>query len=424
MTTPKVKAEKSGNGESTFVHNMRLPVHGWYRFPAGFSAEWAQRVIESHREAIGGLAVLDPFAGVGTTVLAGESAGVAACGVEAQPFIQRIAAAKLLWYSNTVEFHEIAQAVAGRARSKCEPLLHYPKLIHDCFAEASLNDLNNLRCTWEELDDGSAGATLSWLALVGILRACSSAGTAPWQYVLPSKTKNKVLPPYEAFDLQVRRMLADMNYWQMFEARRDANIFLDDARLLETVQANSVGLVVTSPPYANNYDYGDATRLEMTFFGEVFGWGDIHEKARKHLIRSCSQHASREKLDLDQLLTELYGTSFIGEISSVCQALTEERLNHGGKKDYHLMVAAYFADMRKTWTALRRVCTDRSEACFVVGDSAPYGIHVPTERWLGELALDAGFQSYSFQKVRDRNVKWKNRKHRVPLNEGFLWVQG
>ncbi len=276
MTTPKVTAEKSGNGESTFIHNMGLPVHGWYRFPAGFSAEWAQQVIEDHRGVIGELAVLDPFAGVGTTVLAGESAGVPACGVEAQPFIQRIAAAKLLWHSNIAEFHEMAQAVADLAKSKCRQLPPYPKLIHGCFTEESLNDLNALRCAWEELNDGSPGATLSWLALVGILRACSSAGTAPWQYVLPSKTKNKVLPPYDAFDLQVRRMLADMNYWQMLEARRDANISRDDARLLETVQADSVGLVVTSPPYANNYDYGDATRLEMTFFGEVSGWGDVH----------------------------------------------------------------------------------------------------------------------------------------------------
>jgi hypothetical protein len=26
--------------------------------------------------------------------------------------------------------------------------------------------------------------------------------------------------------------------------------------------------------------------------------------------------------------------------------------------------------------------------------------------------------------MRDRNVKWENRKHRVPLVEGRLWVEG
>ena len=40
------------------------------------------------------------------------------------------------------------------------------------------------------------------------------------------------------------------------------------------------------------------------------------------------------------------------------------------------------------------------------------------------LAIAAGFKSFTFEKTRDRNVKWKNRKHRVPLQEGRLWVEG
>ncbi|MBI4234444.1 MAG: DNA modification methylase [Chloroflexi bacterium] len=403
---------------------MRLPVHGWFRFPAGFSAEWAESVIESCKSTVDGLAFLDPFAGVGTSVLAAESAGVRAYGVEAQPFIQRIAEAKLLWYTTTNDFHDMAQAVADRAKTERRMEPSYPDLIHGCFTKEAIRDLDSLRCAWDHLNDGSPAAKLTWLALVSILRACSFAGTAPWQYVLPAKTKAKVLAPYEAFTLQVRRMLSDMTLWQGFEVRHEANIFLDDARSCGSITDGSVGLVVTSPPYANNYDYADATRLEMTFLGEVHGWGELHERARKRLIRSCSQHASIEKLSLDPLLGALHGTTFIEEISTACERLAEERLNHGGKKDYHLMVAAYFLDMKEVWRTLRRVCAEGSEVCFVVGDSAPYGIHIPTDRWLGELAFQAGFRSYRFEKIRDRNVKWKNRKHRVPLHEGFLWVQG
>lgn len=62
--------------------------------------------------------------------------------------------------------------------------------------------------------------------------------------------------------------------------------------------------------------------------------------------------------------------------------------------------------------------------CWVIGDSAPYGVYAPIERWIGELALAAGFVDYRFEKLRDRNIKWKNRKHRVPLKEGLLWIEG
>jgi hypothetical protein len=45
--------------------------------------------------------------------------------------------------------------------------------------------------------------------------------------------------------------------------------------------------------------------------------------------------------------------------------------------------------------------------CWVIGDSAPYGVYCPIEQWIGELALAAGFVSYRFEKLRDRNIKWK-----------------
>ena len=65
---------------------------------------------------------------------------------------------------------------------------------------------------------------------------------------------------------------------------------------------------------------------------------------------------------------------------------------------------------------------DNCKMCFVIGDSAPYGIYIPVDKWLGELAISAGFREYHFEKLRDRNIKWKNRKHRVPLKEGRLWI--
>ena len=107
-----------------------------------------------------------------------------------------------------------------------------------------------------------------------------------------------------------------------------------------------------------------------------------------------------------------------------CHQLEIERLGHGGKKAYHLMIAAYFSDMLRIWYELRRVCRSGANICFVVGDSAPYGIYVPVDKWLGELAVFAGFGAYHFEKTRDRNIKWKNRKHRVPLHEGRLWIRG
>lgn len=104
--------------------------------------------------------------------------------------------------------------------------------------------------------------------------------------------------------------------------------------------------------------------------------------------------------------------------------LAAVRKTKGGKKTYHLMIACYFRDLALVWQSLRRVCAPRAKVCFVIGDSAPYGVYVPVIPWLAALAQSAGFGSYRFERTRDRNVKWKNRKHRVPLQEGRLWIEG
>jgi hypothetical protein len=243
------------------------------------------------------------------------------------------------------------------------------------------------------------------------------------ELIQPKKRKQNVSKPFSAFAAQVNKMCNDMISLQNKKLPITANIYQNDARSCSLIPDNSVNLVITSPPYINNFDYADSTRLEMTFWGEITSWADLHEKIRQYLIRSCAQHMSYQKHTLDDLLNSEKLKPIIDDLHLVCRGLAEERLKHGGKKNYHLMTAAYFLDMAEVWIALRRICCQPSRVCFVIGDSAPYGVYVPVHEWLGKLSLAAGFKSYQFEKIRDRNIKWQNRKHRVPLCEGRLWVE-
>lgn len=407
---------------STFVENMRLPVHRWIRFSAGFSGAWAQHVI-ARSAARGPARVFDPFAGSGTTLVAAEDARVPAFGVEAHPFVYRMARAKLARRSDPEAFRDLVRAIKASARCRTVQLEHYPKLIRECYSDDVLAELDQLRCAVASVDDGSDAAQLAWLALVGILRRCSHAGTAQWQYVLPRKSKKTPAHPRRAFDELTRMILTDMST-TVDPGSPSAELILADARDCEGVPDAFATLVVTSPPYPNNYDYADATRLEMCFLQEITGWGDLQSAVRRHLVRSCTQHVPERAIDLHAVLSDSHLAPIRSEITTVCEQLAEVRLSRGGKKTYHLMVACYFHDLARVWTALRRVCDRPSETCFVIGDSAPYGIYVPVMDWLGRLAVAAGFRSFRFERTRDRNVKWKNRKHRVPLCEGRLWVDG
>lgn len=421
---PEAAAEGSVSdaASSTFVNNMRLPVHRWIRFSAGFSGAWAEEVIARFPRN-GDTRVFDPFAGSGTTLIAAENAGVASYGVEAHPFICRLARAKLARRSNAEVFHTMAKRIRANADGFTPRIDSYPKLIRECYSDDTLNELDRLRLAVDAADDGSDASQLAWLTLVGILRRCSHAGTAQWQYILPKKSKKSPARPYQAFEELTRLMHADMTEWTLSNSP-PATLLQSDARDCAGVPDRFATLVVTSPPYPNNYDYADATRLEMCFLHEIKGWGDLQSTVRRHLIRSCTQHVPEKAVDLHAILTDPLLEPIQNEITAVCEQLAAIRLTKGGKKTYHLMVACYFLDLARVWFALRRVCDSPSNVCFVVGDSAPYGIYVPVIDWLGRLAIAAGFKSFQFDRTRDRNVKWKNRKHRVPLCEGRLWVEG
>jgi hypothetical protein len=399
---------------------MKLPVHRWFRFSAGFSAEWVESVIRGS-----GLlrpCILDPFAGSATTLLAAEVVGAEAIGVEAHPFIARIAQAKLGWRSDPAAYLSKVRAMRNRSMELTPEIESYPPLIRKCYDDKTLKKLDALRQAYEEVRDSSPASELAWLTLVAILRQVSFVGTAQWQYVLPRKQKQQVAEVYWAFDRRCELFYRDMLSGQSLDAP-NAVLIGGDARTCQGVPDKWADRVITSPPYPNNYDYADATRLEMSFMKEIREWGDL-PGIRQHLVRSCSQHVPERTVDLDEIL-ECPEVAPIGdELAKVCRELAHIRLSKGGKKTYHLMVACYFRDLASVWHALRRCCKSPSRACFVVGDSAPYGVYVPVAPWLGTLAVSAGFRSYTFEKTRDRNVKWKNRKHRVPLQEGRLWVEG
>lgn len=415
----KIEVSRSGS----FVDNIALPIHRWFRYSAGFAAQWVEQVLAEWKIKQDHL-VLDPFAGSGTVSVVCDMMGIPSLGIEAHPVVARILKAKLLWNTPPERVSAFAESVLTEAQKQNSIKIEYPPLIKRSYEQEALASLHALKSAWVSLQDKSPESELVWLALTAILRSTSTAGTAQWQYILPNKTKKRVIEPLFAFQQQIGIFKADLRWMQALSKQSYANVVAGDARTFASENKYNVDAVITSPPYANNYDYADALRFEMTFWGDVNGWSDIHDAVRRHLIVSSSQHSSRERFVLEDLLASDNVAAIRTELGKVVHELADVRESHGGKKHYHTMVAAYCRDISLVLQQLRIVCKPGARMCWVIGDSAPYGVYCPIERWIAELAMAAGFKDHRFEKLRDRNIKWKNRKHRVPLKEGLLWIEG
>ena len=191
---------------------------------------------------------------------------------------------------------------------------------------------------------------------------------------------------------------------------------------MKEVGDEAVDFIFTSPPYLNNYDYADRTRLELYFLGWCRTWREITEKVRKRLIISATTQVVRSA---SMKLSDLIPDDVRAELIKKINELKLERNKHGGRKDYDLMVLGYMNDMAKAVKEMARVLKPEKYAIMILGDSAPYGVYIPTHEYLGKIAINVGFSEYRVLLLRKRGDKWKyikesGRRHAMELGEYML----
>ena len=84
LTAPASKvANSDAFRDPAFMANRDMPVHRWVPWIAGYSKSFVEDAIS--RYTSGPSVVLDPFAGVGTTLVEADLAGHEAIGFEINP---------------------------------------------------------------------------------------------------------------------------------------------------------------------------------------------------------------------------------------------------------------------------------------------------------------------------------------------------
>ncbi len=87
----------SGFRDSAFTRNREIPVHRWVPWIAGFSAQFVEDCLSKYLKEVDPHSawVLDPFAGVGTTLLESYIRGFNVVGFEINPYAALASRTKL-----------------------------------------------------------------------------------------------------------------------------------------------------------------------------------------------------------------------------------------------------------------------------------------------------------------------------------------
>lgn len=429
--------EKKSNGVSewgTFKDSLKAPVHRWFTYPAGFSFKAVEHSIKM-AGITQGQTIYDPFMGSGTTNVTAKTHGINSIGVEAHPFVYKIAHAKLNWDIDAHAVHSFIEYVADEFDSIFNSLpqdaieQEFPELILKCYNAETLKKLLVIRMlvTGEHINESIKD--FFHVVVTALLRNVSQAATG-WPYIAPKKIKTSSIDKdaLTEFNALALSMLHDIELIKIesggkFESSEHNPILGDSRDTTDSIMNQSVDHVFTSPPYLNNFDYSDRTRLEMYFWGDAKTWGDISEKVRTKLITSATTQIARtdpKYILLDELKETCPNTADF--IQKSVDELSELRKVKGGKKSYDLMVAGYFNDMFQILKDVYRALKPNTRALFVLGDSAPYGVYIPTDKIIGEIGIKIGFSDYKIEILRTRGGKWKDnpQRHGVKLRESIV----
>ena len=223
----------------TFELSKEKPVHGWFWYKEGYAPE----LVEHSLKMKPARTVLDPFCGVGTTLLACKEAGIDSAGVDASTLAVFASRTKCEDYPK----EDLDSALAflnknphgGReARMDWQFELFDPRA---AFPKRNYGDILALRAAIEE-EEGRV-RDLLLLALLSVLPQASIVLKDGG--VLKIIKEKKALPAREIFRRKVKRMVRELQASTRFG--HVPKVYLGDARSME-IDSGSVDLGGAPPP--------------------------------------------------------------------------------------------------------------------------------------------------------------------------------
>lgn len=404
-------------GASNGVSRHR-PFDRWFRYPAGFSPT----TLLSALDAVGlqpGTLCVDPFAGSASSGSEVIERGARYVGIEAHPLIAELGDLKFARPGEPGELHEAAGTLVQTAELAATDA--EAELVQRCFDEAALGELVGLRNELRRNRDSRWYRHLKW-ALLGTLRDVATVKVG-WPYQRPSQKRE---PPFlnvrARFLARAEMMAVDLESAPEPPAScvvaGDSRNGTTWRRAMSPQRANSC---VTSPPYLNNFDYADATRLEVYFWGAARTWAELCHEIRGDMLVATTQQ-TREALAASAAEHLAVYPSLAASITELTRSLAVERTRRGRGKEYDRVLAPYFVGIARVLASLHEHLEPGGVCAWIVGDSAPYGVYIDTPALIARLAEELGFKRGSDVQLRARGERWRTNgtRHQVALSERLV----
>lgn len=332
-----------------------------------------------------GAMIFDPFSGSGTVCLSAAQGGFKAKAVEVNPFLAFLGQTKLVSCKDE-SLKKLYEATKLASDSDAVTLLEsFSTFTSKSGKEKWLFPFKALRAGLaglsfvEGLD--TPEAKLVKLALIGATMDCCNAYKdgkclrykRNWRESEASRADF-----FDYFDGRIRMMRDDLRSDNL-DSKQCSITRGDSRKILGDMVSDPFGLILTSPPYLNSFDYSDIYRPEL-FIG---GFVNSHEDLTNLRLQTVRSHVQVKWKAPDQ--------SEFGLLYSKALACLIEQKSVLWDRRIPLMVQAYFEDMSTLLTEARDKSSHSCQFWIVVSTSVYAGIEIPVDLILAEMAASKGW---------------------------------
>jgi hypothetical protein len=401
----------------TNLTTRKHPIHRWFNFIAGFSPEFVSSCVETSGLKEDGGYLIDPFAGMSTALVQANIEGVPSVGFEPHPFFYDISAAKLAPPDS---------AGIDGIEGMCLSLDPFPHELSKVWGPDALKFLAKLVSETElrilasalQIEDRIPGKDRLAFRLI-VSRALEETTNSQTDGIYKAPTTAKRSRRFrESIPIICQEMREDVSALSRVPENR-ATLFAASSERMDGLEDSSCSLCVTSPPYLNNFDFAEMTRMELYFWKYAGSWGEITELVRRKLIVNTTTAPTDLKRRQEPFKKSLSPT-LLKRLEPLVDELHATKKARGGSKDYDLLVYPYFSQMQGVIAELSRVLMRNAPLHMLVADAALYGVHLHTEEFLAELMREKGFEVNEVDRLRNRGDRWvldKRQGSSTPLGE-------
>lgn len=389
--------KRNGFGDPNFSSNKKLPIHRWVPWIAGFSSVFVRSALENYLRNKG--TVLDPFCGVGTTLIEAVLSGHNAIGFEINPYAALASRAKTNVYH--IDFSALVSTI-DRFRQFCKerssldyrPLSAEPqgfKTRTSFYSPLVLHKVLVVQDFICSIDDENI-RDLFRLAFASTMVNYSNYSYEPslGRRVSAGREEIRDFPVIKAITDKLTEMAEDILWAQEHVEHNNTDIeIINDSffNCREHLLPASIDLIITSPPYLNNYHYNRNTRPQLYWLGYAHSPDEMKKLENLNFGKFWQTVRDMDRLDLSFDLPQ----TDIGERLEMLRKLNKEKGSYGGN-GWANYAAAYFNDCYKFAEGMRYVLKPGGTALVVIGNSILQGVMIRTDEYFGKIAEAVGME--------------------------------